>query len=369
MLSDVPLGAFLSGGIDSSLIVAIMQSISNSPINTFSIGFENKAFDEAPYAKNISDHLSTNHTELYLSEKDLLDVVPVLPEIYDEPFGDSSAIPTYLVSKLAQSKVSVSLSGDGGDELFGGYTRYQNKVRKNIWSITRSIPHSLLSPSFSLLSNIRLPKNKFGFKMKNKLNTLSDYRNLDSFSSFYDRSTCYWPNPPILNETLKHDLLHKDIEVNIKDSFHKMMAIDTKTYLPDDILTKVDRAAMSVSLETRVPFLDRRVVEFAWRIPGNLKYKKGQSKWILKEILQDYLPNNLIDRPKKGFSVPMGTWLRGPLRDWSESLLNEQEIKEEGIFDCVKVKFFWDNFLRGDERLSHSLWILLMFRAWSKHHL
>ena len=372
MLSDVPLGAFLSGGIDSSLVVAIMQSISTDPINTFSIGFENKDYNEAPYAKAISDYLSTNHTEIYLSEKDLLDVIPILPEIYDEPFGDSSAIPTYLVSKLAKSKVSVSLSGDGGDELFGGYSRYKNKIKENMWSTVRSLPNFLLSPTFALMSNIKLPKNKFGFNIKNKIRTLNDYRDLKDFPSFYYRSTCQWPKPPILNETIHQNFINTNIDanldINLEDSLHKMMAIDSLTYLPNDILTKVDRAGMSVSLETRVPFLDKRVVEFAWKLPKNLKIKNGNSKWILKKILNNYLPSHLTERPKKGFSVPIGSWLRGPLRDWSEYLLDEQEIKEEGIFDWYKVKFFWDSFLMGDERLSQPIWILLMFRAWSKRH-
>ena len=361
MLSDVPIGAFLSGGIDSSLVVSVMQSITNNPVKTFSIGFENKKYNEANFAKSVASHLKTDHTELYVNDKDALDVIPLLSQIYDEPFGDSSAIPTFLVSKLARNHVSVCLSGDGGDELFGGYSRYQNSKFK----LLNKIPNCFFEFSHNIFKNIPAKNMIFGEKFIDKVNFANDLSQTRDFKSFYNTSISQWRNSPLVNSVIDQDFGISNYIVDmIKDPMHKMMAIDSLTYLPDDILTKVDRAAMAVSLETRVPLLDHRIVEYAWQLPGSLKFNDGQMKWILKEILSKYVPRQLTERPKMGFGIPIASWLRGPLRDWAESLLDSKIIKSEGIFNNKIISRNWNQFLKGDDRLSHPMWLILTYQSW-----
>jgi asparagine synthase (glutamine-hydrolysing) len=381
MLSDVPLGAFLSGGVDSSMVVALMQSISDKPIKTFTIGFDNKNFNEATYAKEIADYLKTDHTELYISPKDALDVVPLLHEIYDEPFADSSQIPTFLVSKLAKEKVTVSLSGDGGDELFAGYNRYI--LANKIWPIINFIPliirknigKALRLISFQYWNNLFLYANKL-LPKKYKLMNLGDKIHkfsylLDSYniSNLYDKIVSFWS----IEDNIVKNHNFKKVENNFFDfecisDIEKMMALDTLTYLPDDILVKVDRAAMSVSLETRVPFLNHKLVEFASKIPLELKLKNNSSKWILKQVLFKYIPKKLIERPKMGFGVPIDSWLRGPLKNWTENLLSEKKLNEQGILNTNIIRKKWDEHLSGKRNWQYHLWGVLMFQAWYENH-
>ena len=363
MLSDVPIGAFLSGGVDSSTIVSFMQKNSINPINTFSIGFENQKFNEAIFAKSIANHLGTNHTELYISEKEALNVVPLLTNMFDEPFGDSSAIPTFLVSKLASQSVKVSLSGDGGDELFGGYRRYFNSKFNSLSNISTIFNKIGLNTTIdTILSKKQKSNDQFS-----KSNFAIDLVRSKNFNSFYFKSMSHWKNSPtknIFNSINSFDLFQNSFKSY--DYLHKRMGIDFLSYLPDDILTKVDRAAMSVSLESRVPLLDHRLIEFAWNVPTNLKYKNGSTKWLLKEVLYDYVPKKMIDRPKMGFSIPMAEWLRGPLKDWAESLINEEKLKTQNFIDIEKIKLCWELFLKGDNRLQHPIWLVLMYISWFK---
>tara|TARA_B100000963_G_scaffold137846_1_gene119939 strand:+ start:17190 stop:19091 length:1902 start_codon:yes stop_codon:yes gene_type:complete len=362
MLSDVPLGAFLSGGIDSSLIVAIMQSVSNKPVKTFSIGFEDKKYNEANFAKSIANHLKTDHSELYLNEKDSLDAIPLLAQMFDEPFGDSSAIPTYLVSKLAKKHVTVSLSGDGGDELFGGYSRYHNSKIRSIYNLSQLLPTGLIN-NFSLKNSI------FGDNFNDKINFALSLSQSENFKSFYTNFISQWRKSPLKfsTNTQQFGISNSKVEL-IADYMHKMMALDSSIYLPDDILTKVDRTAMSVSLETRVPLLDHNIVEFAWQLPIHMKIKNGKSKWILKKLLSKFIPNKLTERPKMGFGIPLATWLRGPLRDWAESLINPVTISTYGVFNEKIITLKWNQFLKGDDRLTHPIWLILTYQSWIINH-
>lgn len=363
MLSDVPIGAFLSGGIDSSTIVSFMQKNSRNPVNTFSIGFENQKYNEAIYAKSIANHLGTNHTELYVNERDALNVIPELSCMFDEPFGDSSAIPTFLVSKLASESVKVSLSGDGGDELFGGYKRYYNSKFNSLAYFSNAFNKLGLNSIFENSSS--KTENRDG--SLNKINFAFDLIKSKNFNSFYFKSMSHWKDLPILNNVYNpssFDLYTNSFNSN--DYLHKRTGIDFLCYLPDDILTKVDRTAMSVSLESRVPFLDHRLIEFAWNIPTSLKYKNGTPKWLLKEVLYNYVPKKLIDRPKMGFGVPMSNWLKGPMKNWAESLINDQELKFQNFIDIEKIKLCWKLFLKGDDRLQHPMWLVLTYISWLK---
>ena len=377
MLSDVPLGAFLSGGVDSSMVVAIMQSISKKPVKTFTIGFEDQNFNEARYAKEIAEYLKTDHTELYVTSKDALNVVPLLHEIYDEPFADSSQIPTYLVSKLAKKKVTVSLSGDGGDELFAGYNRYilANKIwpkinflpliiRKNIGKSMRLISFKNWNNLFFFINRFLSDKyifTNFGDKI-HKFSYLLD--SLD-ISDLYDKIVSFWsPSDNIVkNISIKKVKNNFNNFKNISE-IEKMMFTDTLTYLPDDILAKVDRAAMSVSLETRVPFLNHKLVEFASRIPLHLKLKDNNAKWILKQVLFNYVPKKLIERPKMGFGVPIDSWLRGPLKDWAENLLSADKLNKQGLLNTEIIRKKWNEHLSGKRNWQYHLWGVLMFQSW-----
>lgn len=376
LLSDVPLGAFLSGGIDSSTVVALMQELSSYPIKTYTIGFDEEGYNEAHHAKAVSKHLGTDHTELYLSANDSLAVIPSLPEIYCEPFADSSQIPTYLVSKLAKSDLTVALSGDGGDELFCGYNRYlaaknawkpmQNTplfLRQLISSTARSLPAHRWNQLFDRLRPVLPDKLKVSM-VGEKIYKFSDVIALDSGKDFYSSLTSFWNKP-------------KDILINVSKSFdtysawqdldcveNAMMLTDQKTYLPDDILVKVDRAAMANSLETRVPMLDHRMVELSWRMPMEYKVKDGKGKWLLREVLYKRVPRELIERPKAGFSLPLDSWLRGPLREWAENLLSIERLKKDGYFYPQPIRTAWEDHLSMKSNNQGILWNILMFQAW-----
>lgn len=374
MVADVPLGAFLSGGIDSSLIVGLMQSLSAQQVKTFTIGFDNPGYNEAEHAKAVARHLGTEHTELYVSGADALNVVPKLPDIYGEPFADSSQIPTYLVSQLARGQVTVSLSGDAGDELFGGYNRYQ--FLPNVWRKLNRIPapaRSLVawmiesaSPNrWDSIANGLNPVIPAGLRVRlpgEKLHKLAGVMRHGSPSQMYDRVVSQWPNA--MDAVIGARPFANPASVGDSDFAAWMMRQDTLTYLPDDILAKVDRAAMAVSLETRVPFLDHRIVEFASSLPMSLKIRDGSTKWLLRQLLYRYVPRELIERPKMGFGIPLHDWLRGPLRDWAESLLDPQRLKSEGYFMPGPIRAVWERHLSGQGNYQHQLWPVLMFQAW-----
>lgn len=379
MMADVPLGAFLSGGIDSSTIVALMQAQSSRPVKTFSIGFHNGDYDEAVDAKAVARHLGTDHTELYVTPEQALTVIPRLPSIYDEPFADSSQIPTFLVSQLARQQVTVSLSGDGGDELFGGYNRYQ--MAQGVWKKLAKVPRPLrqalanglisLSPArWSALAAKLDPVLPRPFRVRlagDKLHKGAALLGSRSAEELYRGLVSTWRDPDSIvkggREPATFLTGHSPRLQGLGD-VERMMALDMLTYLPDDILTKVDRAAMSVSLETRVPFLDHRVVEFAWRMPLEHKLRDGQTKWALRQVLDRYVPRKLVERPKMGFGVPIGDWLRGPLRDWAEDLLSERRLREGGYFEAGVIRDAWSAHQRGQANMQHHLWSVLMFQMW-----
>jgi asparagine synthase (glutamine-hydrolysing) len=383
MVADVPLGAFLSGGIDSSTVVALMQSQSNQPIKTFSIGFQEDTYNEAQYAKAVAQHLGTEHTELYVTPEEALATIPKLPTLYDEPFADVSQIPTFLVSQLAKQHVTVSLSGDGGDELFGGYGRYLRG--QSLWQKMSWIPapirqtlaqalNSLESQSWGRSSSngqatllTRSKLNNLGYK----LNRVSELLRAETPETLYMKLDADWQEPSAVviggkePPTIFNNQGHW---AALPDFIQWMMYLDTETYLPDDILVKVDRASMGVSLEGRIPLLDHRVVEFAWRLPDAMRIRNNQGKWLLRQVLHRYIPPHLIDRPKMGFGVPIGDWLRGPLRDWAEALLDERRLQQEGLFNPQPILQKWAEHLSGDRNWQYSLWNILMFQSWLEDH-
>ena len=370
MLADVPLGAFLSGGIDSSIIVAMMQKISPSKVKTFTIGYKERGYSEAEHALSVARYLGTEHTELYVTDTMAEAVIPELPYIYDEPFADPSQIPTVLVSQLAGKSVKVALSGDGGDEMFGGYNRYAFTTR--YWEKLKRIPPSLQRVVSQVVASIPqdvwdrvggfLPLTSVGFKIHKAARVLDS----SSTSDLYLKLISSFPHDHKLvigarsRTSLVRDLIGKiDAE-----PIHQMIILDILSYLPDDILVKVDRAAMSCSLETRAPFLDHRVANYAWSIPLQYKLHDKQTKWILRELLYKYVPKNLVDRPKMGFGFPIDVWLRTGLRGWAESLLSAQRITQEGILDPAPIMAMWNQHLSGKHNWAIQLWPVLMFQAW-----
>ncbi len=379
MQADVPLGAFLSGGIDSSLIVALMQEQSARKTKTFSIGFDNPGFDEAPFARRVAEHLHTDHHELYVDDRMALGVVPKLATLYDEPFSDSSQIPTFLVSRLARTEVTVALSGDGGDELFGGYSRYS--LVEKIWrrmgimpqplrqmlsdmatKITSEMWSKLLSPALCV-APARYKHTNVGEKIHKFLSVLP----IENQMLIYLELISHWKNPnDMVLGAHEPDVILKRINCPLPDLnvAENLMYLDTTTYLPDDILVKVDRAAMGVSLETRVPFLDHRVLEMAWRLPASMRMRGTTGKWCLRQLLHRRVPKELLERPKTGFGVPLASWLRGELRDWAEVLLDERRLKQAAHFDVGSIRQKWDEHQSGSRNWHYHLWDILMFEAW-----
>lgn len=379
MEADVPLGAFLSGGIDSSLVVALMQAQSSRRVRTFTIGFAESAYNEAKHAAGVAKHLGTDHTEIYITPSDAMSVIPRLASIYDEPFADSSQIPVVLVSQLARKHVTVSLSGDGGDELFGGYTRYlwaQDVWRKTNWApgqvkklaaraITQ-VPVERWNAVFAL-SNDWLPSRMRQRNAGEKLHKLADALHAGSPEEMYLALVSQWKRPEsiVFGAREPATLLNGSGSwIGSGDFIQRMMYADTATYLPDDILVKMDRASMSVSLEARVPLLDHRLIEFAWSLPQPLKIRGGQGKWLLRQVLEKYVPKRLTERPKMGFGVPIGAWLRGPLREWAEDLLDERKLRSEGFFDPLPIREKWGEHLTGARNRQYDLWSILMFQSW-----
>lgn len=379
MVADVPLGAFLSGGVDSSTVVALMQVQSGRPVKTFAIGFEEEGYNEARYAKDVARYLGTEHTELYVSPKEAMEVIPQLPTLYDEPFSDSSQIPTFLVSQMTRQHVTVSLSGDAGDELFGGYNRYfwanmlwrrMEHLPKSVRSIAAQAILALSPDSWNGLLGClsrHLPAGWHVTQPGDKMHKLAAILPACTPEDIYRILVSHWKSPTeiVIGATeLPTVLTDRASWPEIFEFEHRMMYLDAMTYLPDDVLVKVDRAAMGVSLETRVPFLDHRVVEFVWRLPLSMKIRHGQGKWILRQVLYNYVPKQLIERPKMGFGVPIDSWLRGSLRDWAENLLDESRLKREGYFHPTPIRQKWDEHLSGQRNWQHCLWDVLMFQAW-----
>jgi asparagine synthase (glutamine-hydrolysing) len=375
MISDVPLGAFLSGGIDSSTVVALMQAQSTRPVKTFSIGFHAAGYDEAHYAKRVAAHLHTDHTEFYVEPKHALELIPRLADWFDEPFADSSQIPTYLVSELTRKHVTVALSGDGGDELFAGYNRYVWAQR--LADAARILPRGLHRPLAAALRGLSpaawtrllgllpfLPRASLPGDKLHKIATLLDD---PSPGAIYRGVVSQWDRPQEIaaaGHEPEGPLWDASIARDFPDLMSRMQVLDLLTYLPDDILTKVDRATMAVGLEGRVPLLDHRVIAYSWTLPLQMKVRGGHGKWLLRRVLDRYVPQPLIDRPKMGFGVPIDAWLRGPLREWAESLLAPARLKADGFVRAEPVRRVWQEHLEGTRNWQYPLWNILMLQAW-----
>ncbi len=376
MVADVPLGAFLSGGTDSSLVVALMQAQSRQPVRSFSIGFNEPQYDEAVHAAKVAAHLGTQHTELYVGPAEAMSVIPQLAEYYDEPFADSSQVPTLLVSQMTRKHVTVALSGDGGDELFAGYTRYHwadlvrrrflglpSSFRRAIAAAIRAVPGVAWEAASKTLP-LALRPQRVGERAGKLAGLLCE---LDG-DAIYRRQHTHWPDPArlVLGGKEWHGLpFDRSLAGDVPGFLERMQLLDTLTYLPDDILTKVDRASMAVGLEARVPLLDHRVVEFAWRLPMQLKVRDRVTKWLPRQVLYRYVPPALLERPKMGFSLPLGQWLRGPLRPWAEALLDPNRMRSDGVFDPALVHRTWTAFQAGSNSDHEPIWGILMFQAWS----
>jgi asparagine synthase (glutamine-hydrolysing) len=378
MIADVPLGAFLSGGIDSSTVVALMQAQSERPIRTFALGFSETGYDEAVFAKAVAAHLGTDHTEVYVAASDAIDVIPRLPEIYDEPFADSSQIPTYLVSALSRRHVTVALSGDGGDELFGGYSRYLvgrslspalNLLRGPVGRTAGRALDAISSKARDRLF-CRMPKRFQNVRAAEKLQKLGKVIS-GGPDQLHQTLVSHWCAADVLTresaEPLHSFARAHDLATGL-DIVERMQYIDAMTCLPDDILAKVDRASMAVSLEVRVPLIDHRVVEFAWSLPSRFRIRDGKTKWLLRKVLERYVPRHMFDRPKMGFGVPVHSWLRGPLRGWAEELLDERCLRDQGFLNPEPIRRRWAQHLSGARDWHEPLWGVLMFQAWLKTH-
>ena len=378
MVADVPLGAFLSGGVDSSLVVALMQAQSARPVRTFSVGFEDRRYDEAPHAKAVARHLGTDHTELYVSEADVAAVVPLLGAMYDEPFADASQVPTYLVSALARRSVTVALSGDGGDELFAGYNRHRTGPR--LWRLLERWPLPARRAAARLLDRLAAAQ---GGRLVDALNgaapaalrvatptdklvKLAGVLDAASEADLYDRLVSTWAAGPAAVVGAHGLAAERPAWTDGLAGAERMMALDALTYLPDDVLTKVDRASMAVSLEARVPLLDHRLVAFAWRLPLAMKLRGGVTKWALREVLYRHVPRGLIERPKAGFAIPIGAYLRGPLRGWADDLLDPARLAADGLLHAEPVRRLWAEHLAGRPGRETALWNVLMLQAWRR---
>ncbi|HYH23134.1 MAG TPA: asparagine synthase (glutamine-hydrolyzing) [Azospirillum sp.] len=378
MVADVPLGAFLSGGIDSSLVTAAMQAQSPQPVKTFSIGFAEQSFDEAPYARAIARHLGTDHHELYVAPSEALDLVPRLADWYDEPFADASQMPTLLVSALARRMVTVTLSGDGGDELFGGYPRYDFAARfrgvagllpagarRGVARLLQAVPTGMWDALAAPLPAALRPE-----RVGDRVHKGADWFAMPTPEALYRRMVSQWEEPVVPGAGDAVDPVWLDPRAGVFDDVReRCQLVDLLTYLPDDILAKVDRASMAVSLEARVPLLDHRIVEFAWRLPPSYKGRPGASKWILRRVLARYVPTALFERPKMGFEVPLAQWLRGPLADWAEDLLSEASLSEGGFLSPAPIRRRWLEHRSGRRNWQYALWTVLMFQEWRRRWL
>jgi asparagine synthase (glutamine-hydrolysing) len=376
MIADVPLGAFLSGGIDSSTVVALMQSQSSRPVKTFTVGFHEDVYNEAAHARKIAEYLGTDHTELFVTPKDALDIVPLLPSMFDEPFADSSQIPTHLVSMFARREVTVALSGDGGDELFCGYSRYA--FFNSLWNSLKKIPGPVAKAAAALIHAFppvmidkylgMLPlRGRLKNSPGDKFHRLAGHLKSRDPASIYLFVLSMWPDPSaVVLQSHEPDHLYKAIRNSstMPTAPEMAMLTDLSNYLTDDILVKLDRASMAAGLEARVPLLDHRVVEFAWRLALHFKVRRGQTKWGLRQVLHRYLPAELLDRPKMGFVVPIDLWLRGPLREWAEDLLAPERLASHGFFSVEPVRKKWDEHISGARNWQYQLWPVLMFQAW-----
>jgi asparagine synthase (glutamine-hydrolysing) len=383
MVADVPLGAFLSGGIDSSTIVALMQAQRDTPVRTFTIGFDDPEYDEAHHARAVATHLGTDHTELRIDPNSTRDVIPRLPEIYDEPFADSSQIPTFLVSELTRKYVTVALSGDGGDELFAGYTRYHWADR--VWRTSSRMPAAVRRAAGCFLSNVpagvwesanqMLPLRRRMVRPAERARKLGAFLEESSIDAIYRRQHTHWncPDEAVIGGFEPRNLAwDESVGEEIPGSIDRMQYLDTATYLPDDILTKVDRASMAVSLEVRVPMIDHRVLGLVWSLAGRDRWNRDSGKSLLRRVLYRHVPADLFSQPKKGFSVPIAQWLRGPLRNWAEDLLEEKRLRDGGFLRAEPIRKAWVSFLSGRNAAQESIWGVLMFQAWldrwQSHH-
>ena len=374
MIADVPLGAFLSGGVDSSTVAALMRAANRGPVKTFTISSDIAGFDEAAHAAAVARHLGTDHTELTVTADQARDVIPRLPEMYDEPFADASQIPTHLVSAMTRQRVTVALSGDGGDELFAGYNRYRLTSRR--WASLSLLPRPLrngiagaitgMSPDrWSRLLSI-LPARIRPSQIGDKLHKLAAVLTLPDGIAAYRRLVTNWEPSEVMpgSDEYKGAVWDPALPKEFPGFLDQMQLLDLITYLPDDILTKVDRASMAVGLEARVPLLDHRVVEFAWRLPHAARIRGNTGKWLLRQVLYRHVPKHLIERPKMGFDIPFGDWLRGPLRDWAETFLNERRLREAGLVDAARVRQIWQEHLDGRRNWQYLIWDVLMLETW-----